>query len=130
MENVVRRSRTNFDRVLDILAFHDITEKNTAFLSRFPVTHILVIVVKYNSRRVDNFDTSLQLDRLELFRMTRLGGHCAHLTWFMVSYHLCIFEKGFYLASLHAVDQATFADIGKSDYADRYASSFGLVSLQ
>ena len=68
---------TNSYRVLDIFHLDDITEQHATFLASFAI--IIAILVKNDSWRVNDTHSTLELDRLQVFRMARLGCDSTYL---------------------------------------------------
>ena len=61
--------------IVDVFRFDNIAQKHRRFLLALDA----VIVFKYDTRRVDDPQATLELDRLQLLRVSRLRGNGTHL---------------------------------------------------
>lgn len=68
---------TNSYWVFNVLYLYDIAQEDAALFG--PFTIFVIIIVKDDTRRVDDFQSALYLDGSQVFRMAWLGGDAADL---------------------------------------------------
>ena len=66
---------THGNWIVDVFRFDNIAQEHRRFLLALDA----VVVFKYDTRRVDDPQAALELDRLQLVRVSRLRGNGAHL---------------------------------------------------
>lgn len=111
------QERTDGDGVVDVLRFDNVAQEH----GRLVLALYTLIVVKDDAGRVDDPQPTLELNRLQLLRMSRLPRHSAHLPVRISITAKVRRKEEADLGSLERVDQAAFADIRKADDADRHA---------
>ena len=80
------------------------------------------LVIKDNAGRVDDPQPGLELNRMQILRMSRLPRHRAHLPYRVVLNKMTRKKKKpADLGTLERVNQAALADIRETDYADGHA---------